>query len=301
MNLLESVLEGEKINDVTLDQLRMSRVERTVSGAIASEVTSIDSYDQIAEILDKKDIPFKVNSIKAINNRPNSPECGISISKELEERYEPGDIRTMLLKRLFMTIAIDDGMSDETNGNIVISYHQSGIEVAFGDNVHVCSNLCILGGEVVRNYSLYGNKSIPWKNIIEVVSHWIDTYEQRRRRNIEISRQLREIETTSPEIESFIGGLTLRAARHTTKKDLLAPLNISQIFDISKSTAGAMIAHDGIPDWNIPNAWELYNRITRQHKIENIDSSLILYQNSATFDVIKQQFKLEHEEIPVYG
>ncbi len=302
MNLIvESVKQGEKVNVITLEQLRNSRVEKTVTGNITSGVTAIAAVDTVSETMDKLNLPFKVKNIWAINNRPNSSECGISISTELERSIGENHVGTMLFKRVFATMDIDDGMSDESSGNVVISLHQNGIELAFGDNVHVCQNLCIYGGEVIRNYSFMGLKSIPWGNMIDILSHWMTTYEQRRRRNIEISRTLRNIEVESHQVEEFIGGLTLRAARHMSKKDVLSPLNMTQIFDMSKSAAGAMINKNPDVDWNIPNAWELYSRITEQHKVKNVDSSMILYQNDATFQLIKDHFDLKHTEIPVYA
>ena len=86
---------------------------------------------------------FRVKDIWAINNQPNNVQCGISISRELEDIYSPGDVRTMLFRRLYMMLDIEDSFSDKTTGNVVISYHQDGIEFAFGDNVKVCQNLCI--------------------------------------------------------------------------------------------------------------------------------------------------------------
>lgn len=300
-SFVPSIIQGEKINILTLDQLRNSRVETTYDGKIASEITGISAIDAVSETMDKHNLPFQIKKIWAINNRPTAHDCGISISTELEEKYGRGHTKSMLFKRLFATIGIDDGLTDDSSGNVVVSFHQQGVELAFGDNVHVCQNLCIYGGEVIRNYSMYGNRSIPWKNMIEILSHWMNTYGERRARNINISRSLRMIETSNKEVESFIGGLTLRAARHTTKKDILAPLTITQVYDMSKSTASSMTKRENDVDWNIPNAWELYNRITQQHKVETIDSSMILYQNDATFRLIKSHFDVKHEEIPIYA
>lgn len=301
IQIIESIAKGEKINSITPQQLSLSRVEKTVSGGITSEVTSMAALNAVSEIMDKKGISFRIKDIWAINNQPNNVQCGISISRELEDIYTPGDVRTMLFRRLYMMLDIEDNFSDKTTGNIVISYHQDGIEFAFGDNVRVCSNLCIYGGEVIRNYALYGNRSIPFSNMLEIMNHWMDTYDVRRQRNVFLTERLKERQLTNGEVESFFGDLVLRSARHSSNRDILAPLNMTQSYDIAKNVSKRASIMNDTPSWNINTAWDLYNGITEQHKVDRIDSSLILYQANSAFNLLSRKFDINPlYEIPVF-
>lgn len=146
-----------------------------------------------------------------------------------------GAAKSWLFQRLVTRVGIQELSDDISNTSIGIGYNTSGINIAWGTNIHVCQNMSILGGQ---NYmSNYGSGKEPTlQAIFERFREWLRNANERRAFDVEMIRKMQNTFVNAPKaVPEFIGNLHMAAVRKAyVDVSQPAPLNISQMSDYSK-------------------------------------------------------------------
>ena len=174
-----------------------------------------------------------IRQIKSILEKTGNEvvENPIYISKRHAARVnykgavEQCPIENYLCQRLVTKIDLK-GTSKEYSTSIGISYTEKGIQLAYGMNVWVCSNLNVFGGEM---YQTFGSDKLEYNTLIEVLEskienhqHWLDKY-------IEYTELLKAHKIGEKELNDIFGRLIQSATEYNTNRAAVAPMNITQV------------------------------------------------------------------------
>lgn len=300
------LLKVSKIISLTYDQLMKTRTEKNAMNNIIGEVSCQQAVTDVLEMLDKKDIKHNVQHIWAVNNSPDTPNSGISISKELEDIYGEGDLRTLYLRRVYSVIRLDELKDEEHYPSIVIHNNQQGVEFIYGSTVTICDNLSIFGDTVIRNYNGYKkNKYIiaDYKNMLKYLGVWVDMMDKMKKKDdILMDSMKNEMITDINRVFEFFGEMVYLANRWNVDRKGLPIFNVTQGMNVIRSFDQKYVKHiNGKFALKDPiRVYDLYNEVTNQHKVDKVDSLVISYYNSNTYDQIAYKFKLpRYDELNV--
>lgn len=287
--------ETQKVQSITLEQLEQTNRENR--GDDRSCPHGIYHYALIQRILDmceQNGYDTEVYDLFATNNRDKQTP-GVSLYPELEAQYGERAVKAHTLRRVYANIRIKNFDDDETTTNLALSYTQRGIQVGFGTNVMACHNQNLMGnGQFVADYSArnhYAND--PYKTdlagILKQVGRWLTDAEHIVIKDRETINKMKSVTLTAEQLYVIIGMLTaIRVSCDTTNKDIryvggVYPLNQSQI---GKFTEDLLIRQK--KDGQI-TAWTLYNAATNLYKPATCEQNLILPQNLAFVEFMRQQ------------
>lgn len=102
-----------------------------------------------------------------------------------------------------------EGKDNEQDQSIAIGYHEKGIDIAFGPNVRVCSNMNIFGGKLISTYG--GKQATPFDKMIEVLKSWFYEFKQHELNDYLTIQQLKETTLDYPQIVNLIGNAYINA------------------------------------------------------------------------------------------
>lgn len=134
-------------------------------------------------------------------------------------------VENYLIQRIFTKINIQEENQKKLNVAIAISYHEKGIQVAYGVNVSICKNLLIFGS---NRMSTYGGDSIKYDKMYDVLDDWLKRYEEKKERDYNIVETLQRRKVNSDELFVILGKLIYEAERNNTVHKNGASLNVSQ-------------------------------------------------------------------------
>ena len=205
-----------KVEVLTLDELKQTHRENYPDGNPVGDIYHFDLLYYIADLLEKRNIPYEFKEIFAVNNKMRGRN-GVSISDESKEIHGEGSLESFILRRVFANIALfgDDHHDELTDSryNLAVSYTQQGIMVGFGPYVFACHNQTICAAQhIVSNYSLPGcgrmefrDRELPafLNRLTATVDQVIPSYEA----DMKESRSMQNVVMTQVEVEQFIGAL----------------------------------------------------------------------------------------------
>lgn len=216
--------KANKVNTLTMQQLKMSRKPKNGAGQPLGGIYHSDFIETIQERAEKYGLNMSIWEMFAADNKERYLP-GVIIDKELEERYGENAIQAEQLNRIFVNARIDNFDDEEYTTNVAISYHQKGIQVAVGSNVKICHNQMILGTKdfYAATYSDRGKRSShanmpdPFA-LIDIVEGYLAqigdrVYEQRRK-----LEEMKNIILTPEQIYIFIGMLQCARVQMDTKE-----------------------------------------------------------------------------------
>jgi hypothetical protein len=139
-----------------------------------------------------------------------------------------------LIRRLVTRIDIPmlgfKGTKDAMNASVAISYiytdNSKGIQVGFGENVHVCENLTVFGGFC---FSTYGTSRVSFEDGMQLLHHWLQNITTLHDQHILTVQQLMDAKVKRPGFQRIIGSLFEKAVRANAGSKLVAPMNQTQI------------------------------------------------------------------------
>ena len=120
------------------------------------------------------------------------------------ENYLIGRILTKL------TFPHKEGAANEQDQSIAIGYHEKGIDIAFGPNIRVCSNMNIFGGKLI---STYGDRktSTPFEKMMEVLKSWFYEFKTHELNDYMTIQRLKQIPLNYEQIIKLIGNAYINA------------------------------------------------------------------------------------------
>jgi len=179
-----------------------------------------------------------------------------------------------LIQRLLTRIQIQDE-NEDLNMSIAVAYNESGIQVAFGTNVRICTNLNIFGGTL---WSTYGSRNkVPFDKGMEVLKSWLASFNLIRNTNIDTIEKLQKTIIMPNEIEQFEGKLLQNAVLSNNGKAVDAPLNVTEVCrmveEIDKERSKKQDSGNDFTAWDLTNTGTAVLKPKTSNMIDLLDST----------------------------
>lgn len=283
--------EKAKVQVLTLDQLKRTNKEnRGDDRSCPHGIYHFALIQQVIDMCNEHGYDAEVYDLFATNNRDKQTP-GVSLYPELEKRYGERAVEAHTLRRVYANIRLKNFDTPELTTNLAISYTQKGIQVGFGRNVRICHNQCMLGGgHFVSDYSVRNDS--PKQNlagILSTVGGWLTDAEHIVISDDETIERMKQTVLTAEQIFTILGMLmTIRVQRDTSIKSIhtpgvVYPLNQAQL---SKFTELLLIKQK---EEGRISAWSFYNCATELYKPASAETNLILPQNLAMVEFMRNQ------------
>lgn len=289
----ERVLDFTKnrVEILTLDELRQTLDERNTGSRPMNGILHADLFSGVADLITAAGLPFEIEKIYAADN--NSTENpGVSIIPFFEEQFGKGSLRAHLLRRITGQITIPALNDSESVSSVAISFHQKGIQVAFGQRVHVCSNMSIFGESV---FSTYGDNAIKIKDLFAVLGEFVRNLPAKRESDVRIFRALHEIELPKSRVFEIIGDMFTTIQKSyivqngNRRREYVAPFLMDSVRGITEKFAKSTTFETGAP----MSAWELYNLGTQNLKPETVEIPSLFSNNVGFGNFILDRLGIE--------
>lgn len=228
---MNTITFDNKIAHVSLEQLRESMDEVSLGHKPLNGIRHIDVFDRVLSMAEEFDLKPIINPIIIADAGPSSLP-GITRLPIMEERFGKDTINAMVIRRLLGSIKLLNLADERSNATIAISFHQNGFQMAYGQEVKVCSNLSILGGKLVSSYGENSIKDIT--KMFEVIHSYLQNHSYHREVDNTLFNRMWEIQIDEPEAMRMIGELKCLAVKEVYLKGDTAPLNITQTTEYAK-------------------------------------------------------------------
>ncbi|HLP03854.1 MAG TPA: DUF3871 family protein [Paludibacter sp.] len=281
--------EIDKIQQLDLETLKASYKENDVFGNPLRDVYHYQVIENVLNICERNGLKYDIQDIFAADNR-SKQFPGVSKLPQVAAIHGEQAPEAHILRRVYTTIRIHDGETDELTTNIAIAYHQEGLQVAFGTTVKICRNLCILGAQKIVNN--YGRGKIDNTQIFETVENWLGDFGNYQERDIRIIQQMRNITCSRSDVMQLIGMLTsIRVAYDNGIGEVRQqlnnyPLNQAQISIFTENYLRFSEEHETV------TLWDVYNMATHIYKPHTTEIPNILPQTAVLYDVLNDLYKL---------
>lgn len=285
--------EANKIEKLTLEELKLTCSEAAASGKPLHGIEHFQIFEAIQEVLDKRNIGNSVLPIYA-SDGGDSALKGVARIPLLEQQLGVKTLQAMILRRLIGGIKLSDFEDDESHGMIAISFHQRGVQIAYGQNITYCGNLTIFGaGNSMATFQNGISRAMPdFRKMLEVIQTWAEEHGRKRTYDLTVMRRMKEIHLAHEKVAEVLGFMTMmRIGRDKLRTEKAYPLNQSQINLVGER-------YMQIPEEQRPvSLWKFYNSVTEMHKAGSTDLPLIIDNNVVTGQFLTQHFGLTPEII----
>lgn len=282
--------EQRKVQELTLEQL--VRTVKENRGDDRSCPHGIYHFALIQKMLDmcaEHGYKAEVYDLFATNNRDKQTP-GVSLNPEIEAKYGERAVEAHTLRRVYANIRLLDFDTEEVTTNLAVSYTQKGIQIGFGRNVKICHNQCMMGsGRFTSDYSARANTpKASLEGMLVTVGNWLTNAQNLVIEDDETIAKMKASILTPEQIYTTLGMLmSVRVAHDTSIKSIrytgdIYPLNQAQL---SKFTENLLVKQK--TEGRI-TAWSFYNAATDLYKPETAETNLILTQNMAMVDFMRQ-------------
>ena len=281
--------EIAKIQELDIETLQATYKENDVFGKPLKDIYHYEVINEILDRCNRNGLKYEIQDIFAANN--NSKQYpGVSMLPQVASQFGANAPEAHILRRVYSTIRIFDGETNELTTNIAIAYHQEGLQVAFGTTVKICRNLCILGSE--KTVSNYGNGKITNDKIFESVDNWLQNFGNYQERDLRVIEKMRSIKCEKADVLRLIGFMTaIRVSFDNGIGDVKEklknyPLNQAQISIFTENYLRFELENQHV------NLWDVYNMATDIYHPNKTEIPNILPQTAVLFDVLDDVYKL---------
>jgi hypothetical protein len=289
MNASTFDFQTNNIQVLDLDTLQRTHKENDIYGNPLRGVYHYEVINRITEICRNSGLNHEVEEIFAAQNRSRQ-NPGVVILPQVEAIHGTNAAEAHILRRVYTTIRINDRETPEMTTNIVIAYHQDGIQIAFGPCVKICHNQCILSPE--RIASNYGKNGGTDEQLFESVSDWMNNFFEYRENDLRTLEKMKQINCTQNDVFQLIGLLTSLRVAHDSTNPILRnevkcyPLTQSQISQFTEDYL------EKAQETCVLNLWDIYNIATEMYKPNRTDIPNLIPQNLALMEVLTERYSL---------
>ena len=279
--------QENKVEVMTLETLKRTHKENDVYGRPVRGIYHYEVLDRVAEMCEKHKLNYEVEEIFAAQNR-NGTAPGVAVLPQIEQQYGERAVEAHILRRVYGTVAIRDWETDELTTNIVVAYHQDGIQMAIGPCVKICHNQCILSPQ--RMVSNFGRDKVTNDEMFRTVDRWLENFEQDMTADRERIKALKARVMKAEDVLKFIGLLVATRVAHDSQKlqkvipesekVKVYPLNQGQISEFTEELLMIQNRKKKI------TAWDVYNVATEIYKPGKTDIPVVINQNSAMAEML---------------
>jgi len=281
--------QNNNIEVLDLDTLKATHKENDIYGNPLRGVYHYEVINRVMDICKNSGLNYEVEEIFAAQNRSRQ-NPGVVILPQVEAIHGANAAQAHILRRVYTTIRIHDQETPEMTSNIVIAYHQDGIQIAFGPCVRICHNQCILNKE--RIAANYGTDKVSDEQLFESVGDWMSNFFDYRETDLRILNKMKEINCTQNDVFQLIGLLTsLRVAHDSDIAALRSevktyPLTQAQISEFTEDYL------EKAQESTVFSLWDIYNIATELYKPGKTDIPNLIPQNFALMEVLTDRYSL---------
>lgn len=284
--------KAEPVQTLSLAELKETIDERNIGGTPIGGITHYVLLERLQELLDTNKMVYDPMPIYATSGGA-SAFPGVTKFPLLEREYGEGALQAHVLRRLITGFNILKGEDDETTQSIAVAYHQQGIQVAFGPNIKICSNQCIMGAK--NRFQTYGDGKLDVERLFQIVTEWIHNYDAIRARDLSILNIMKNIILSYANVCDIIGELNIKRVLkdnlHVTTEFILQQ---NQISDISTKYLKYLAGTEKSINYNRSmTLFEFYNMMTENYKPEFTDLPNIIGRNHMLGDYLIEKFQLD--------
>ena len=291
MNTTKFDFQNNSIEVLDLETLRKTHKENDIYGNPLRGIYHYQVINKIVDICRNSGLDYTVEEIFAAkNNSRQNP--GVVVLPQVEAIHGTNLVEAHILRRVYTTIRINDRDTPEMTSNIVIAYHQDGIQIAFGPCVKICHNQCILNKE--RIASNYGADKVTDDQLFESVGNWMSNFFEYRENDLRVLQKMKEINCTQNDVYQLIGLLTSLRVAHDCDNSTLRnevktyPLTQSQISQFTQDYL------EKAQETSIFSLWDIYNIATELYKPGKTDIPNLIPQNFALMEVLTDRYSLQN-------
>ena len=287
-----------KTQELSLADLAKTYIENYPNGEPVGGIYHYVLINEMLEKLEAAGLKPEVAQITAADNRDRM-RPGVTIFKEMEEKYGEGSFESHALRRVYAIITVKDFADKDTDYNCAISYHQKGISVGFGPQVRVCSNMMIMGARYFLSTTNLGGimgRQENMKNVAELIGRCDEVLEGFSESVVTWREQLAELKDIALTVDKcriiFSRLMEERIMYDTTNKALhkttIYPLNDTCI----KAAYERFMLHLAQNPEQVISAWELYNILNEDLKPSRVDMPVLQPQMVRLNDFIMKEVKV---------
>ena len=281
--------KDNNIQELILSELKSSVKEEDYNGKPLMGMYHFDFIEKSLDVIDRAGLAYSLDPVWAAQNKDKS-RPGVSVIEKYREEYGEGDVRSFLFRRIFSRILISTLEDDMTSTAVALSYNQMGYQLAFGPNVKICQNLCIMGADRFMSTYASDTKMPTPGRMLEVLGDWVGDFDSERKRDIRTIEMFENTNIPDNEVLEIIGELTTKRIRRENNnfpKEPLNPLNQGQIAQFSTNYLLKRAEND-----KMFNAWDIYNMATEMYKPGSTDMPILLSSNYAMSQYLKERYNL---------
>ena len=248
--------QNNGIEVMDLETLQRTYKENDIYGNPVRGIYHYQVIQRMTDICRRHNLNYEVEEIFAAQNK-NRTQPGVVILPQVEQTYGEKAVEAHVLRRIFTTIRILNGDTDELTTTLVVAYHQDGIQAAIGPCVRICHNQCILSPE--RSVANYGKDKVTTEELFGKVDDWMRNFERDMDADRSRIQRLKEKVLTPGELYMIIGMLTALRVSHDSADKRLAsqvdtyPLNQGQISVFTEELLKLSLEQPRITAWDSGN------------------------------------------------
>ncbi len=291
----------DKVQQIPLDLYSQSgRIEGKYGKLL--ETKPVQIWHLILMILGLAEQNDLNTELKSIHVAQRDAHATLSdLDKERGYTQKTAPINRWTFEKSISMLDIPNIGDNTANARLGLTLNKNGLSVAFGMNVHACTNFNVMGGTVLRAYSYGDRPAMPWEVIKVRLNEWMANLTQLWTIQSEWMKAMQgyTIPIDIPVIEEIIGDLYVRAINNAYPK--LSPNRthlISAPFDTNELSKFVQESiKNRQPDVN--NVWDLYNWGTSIMKPGSADIGEIANNSNDWANFLMERFELDVPEYEV--
>lgn len=275
--------DNSKTEIISLEELKRTINAEDIGGL--SRTRPVTHFSFIDSLLTEV---RTVNASAEVQNIYIGKSPGTKLIKQVEAQYGEKALDAWLLDRITGKISLVGIEGADYKPVIAFSYHDKGLEIAYGQDVNDCSNLCIYGSN--RMFTYGSGKNVDYDKMLTSFKQWCTVLPAMAEADAKIINKMREAIVTGPEMVRTIGKMLIIANAANMGKRVVAPLNVTQVSDI---TRGLLKKDEHIfADHSATTLWNFYNAMTYVMKPERSDMVTLLEDVNNISNMFVDQFNL---------
>ena len=275
----------EKVEKLTLEELKQTNVAwADMQRSRTTPVAHYELIEKLMNILTEAGHEPVLDVIYATNQGGSTP------LRNIEEQYgnQKNILQAWLLRKITGKIFIPSMETNDMNASIAFAYHDKGIDVAFGHDVKVCSNMSIFGSHILHTYGQ--NQNVDYEKMIDIVKEWAGKLDKMAEEDQIIIRNMMANSITKERAQEFLGKLLILANASNMNKPVISLLNVTQVSEVSRGLLNSDF--DILETPNTYSLWKFYNDMTEVLKAGNSDISTLLTDISEIGNMMVKEFNL---------
>ncbi len=279
----------EKVESLTLEELKMTNVAwADMQRSRTTPVAHYELIEKLMNILTEAGQEPILDVIYVTNQGGSTP------LRNIEEQYgnQKNILQAWLLRKVTGKIFIPRLETEDMKISIAFAYHDKGIDVAFGHDVKVCSNMSIFGSHILHTYGQ--NQNVDYEKMMDIIKEWAGKLDKMAEEDRIIIRNMMGTSITKERAQEFLGKLLILANASNMNKPVVSPLNVTQVSEVSRGLLNSDFDILGEEEAQY-SLWKFYNDMTFVLKAGNSDITTLLTDVTEIGNMMVTEFKLLEE------